>query len=77
MNHEEYRALRHEIAEQYGRLIRWQLRRMRIKWAKPRTYRLPREARALRSLLNEARAAGVDTGEAAPGASRRRRKGNR
>jgi hypothetical protein len=47
----------HKIRDALVRLTRWKLRDMRRRWTRPRTYRLPKEARALKSLLRETQAA--------------------
>ena len=41
------------------RLTLWKLRDMRRRWPRPRLSRLPAQARALRSVVREAQAAGL------------------
>jgi hypothetical protein len=59
MSGERLNKQKAKIADTMARIIRMQLRRMRAGIAKPRTYRLPKEARALKSLLAETQAAGI------------------
>jgi hypothetical protein len=47
------------MAEGLGCLTLWKLRDMRRLWPRPRAMRLPKQARALKSLLAEARSAGL------------------
>lgn len=62
---------RREIAERMARLTLWKLRDMRRTWHRPRTRRLPKEARALKSLMREAQAVGLVPPEPAPSLGRR------
>jgi len=50
---------RRKMADRMARLTLWKLRDMRRSWPRPRTLRLPKQARALKSLLREAQAAGL------------------
>ena len=57
---------RRKMAKGLARLTLWKLRDMRRGWPRPRKLRLPKEARALKSLLAEAQAAGLVPPEPAP-----------
>jgi hypothetical protein len=57
---------RREIAERMERLTLWKLRDMRRTWHRPRTLRLGKEARALKSLVREAQAVGLVPPQPAP-----------
>jgi hypothetical protein len=48
-----------EMAERIARITLWKLRDMRRRLHRPRTYRLPKEARTLKSLIAEAQAVGL------------------
>lgn len=56
MDNEAMGEARAKMAARIARLTLWKLRDMRRRWTRPRTYRLPKEARALKSLLAEAQA---------------------
>ena len=58
---------RRKMADPMARLTLWKLRDM----AHPRTLRLPKQARALKSLLREAQAAGLLPPQPAPQQGRR------
>jgi len=70
MSPDELDRLRGKMASDLATLIRRKLRDMRCRIGKPRAYRLPKQARMLKSLLAEARDA-APAARAAP--SRRRR----
>jgi hypothetical protein len=55
MNYPQLDTLRRRIAAQHGRLILWKLRDMRR--TRRRSRRLPKEERALKALIADARAA--------------------
>jgi hypothetical protein len=61
-----------EIGTRMLRLTLWKLRDMRRSWPRPRTLRLPAQARALRSVVREAQAAGLIPPQPAPHQPRRR-----
>lgn len=63
---------RRKMANRIARLTLWKLRDMRRSWPRPRTLRLPKQARALKSLLAEAQAAGLLPPQPAPQQGRRR-----
>ena len=69
---EDVHAARRKIHDRLARLTLWKLRDMRRRWTRPRARRLPKEARALKSLLAEAQAAGL-VPPAPPAKGRRRR----
>ena len=50
---------RRKMAKRQAHMILWKLRDMRRRLHRPRTSRLPKEARALKSVLAEAQAAGL------------------
>jgi hypothetical protein len=50
---------RRKMAKGLARLTLWKLRDLRRGWPRPRKLRLPKEARALKSVLAEAQAAGL------------------
>lgn len=51
--------VRRKIAKGQAHLILWKMRDMRRRMHRPRTARLPKEVRALQSMMAEARAAGL------------------
>jgi hypothetical protein len=63
---------RRKMADRLARLTLWKLRDMRRTWTRPRTLRLPKQARALKSLLAEAQAAGLLPPQPAQQQARRR-----
>ena len=58
MTDDEIQEQRRKVRDGLMRLTRWKLRDMRRRWTRPRARRLQKEARALKSLLAEACAAG-------------------
>ena len=73
MSDEQLAEARRKMASIYARLILRQMRSMLATSPKPRHSRLPKEARALKSIVAEARALGVVPPEA-PASPRRRRR---
>jgi hypothetical protein len=59
MSSEELNRQRMKMAGAMARVARLQLRKVLRGMAKPRTYRLKKEARVLKSLIADARAAGI------------------
>ena len=72
MSDEGIDQARRKMADRIARLTLWKLRDMRRSWPRPRTLRLPKQARALKSLLGEVHAAGLVAPEP-PAKGRRRR----
>jgi hypothetical protein len=62
MTDEQLRKAQRKIRDGLALLARRKLRDMRRRAMRPRTYRLPKEARILKSLIAEARAAGTGDG---------------
>ena len=56
---EEIAEAKQKVAKRMARLTLWKLRDMRRSWTRPRRLRLPKQARALKSLIAEAQAAGL------------------
>ena len=56
---EEIAEAKQKVAKRMARLTVWKLRDMRRTWTRPRRLRLPKQARALQSLIREAQAAGL------------------
>jgi hypothetical protein len=50
---------RRKMAKRMAHMTLWKLRDMRRRLTRPRTLRLPKQARALKSLLREAQAPGL------------------
>ncbi len=71
MDNEAMNQARRKIADRLARLTLWKLRDMRRAWPRPRTLRLPKQARVLKSLLAEAQAAGLLPPQPAPQQGRR------
>jgi hypothetical protein len=71
LSEEQFAKVRLKVASSFARLSIRKLREMHAKFPKPRLFRLPKEARALKSLVAEARAAGLV--QPASGTTRRRR----
>ncbi|MTD93533.1 hypothetical protein GIW81_04195 [Hyphomicrobium sp. xq] len=71
MTDEQHAKARRKMASIYARLILRNLRDLHARSPKPRHSRLPKEARALKSIVAEARAMGLVPPE--PPASPRRR----
>ena len=69
----EIAAAKQKIAKRLARLTLWKLRDMRRTWPRPRRLRLPKQARALRSVVREAQAAGLVAMPEPGGGSRQRR----
>ena len=59
MDDEAIAAAKRKIGGRMLRLTLWKLRDMRRTWTRPRKLRLLKQARALKSLLREAQAAGL------------------
>jgi hypothetical protein len=59
MTDEEIFKMQRDVRVGLARLAKRKLRDMRARLTRPRVYRLPKEARVLKSLVAEARAAGV------------------
>jgi hypothetical protein len=53
LSDEEYFEARRELRDKLLRLARWKLRETRRRWTSQRARRLPKQARALKSLLAE------------------------
>ena len=70
---DEVAKMRREMGRRLGRLILWKLRDQRRLWPRPRLVRLPAQARALRSVVREAQAAGLVPMPQRGGGSRHRR----
>jgi len=60
MSDEEFRQTQRQIRDGLARLTRRKLRHMRARMTKPRTYRLPKAARALKSIVAEAKILGCE-----------------
>jgi hypothetical protein len=56
---DEMAAMRRKMARIWGRLILRNMRDLSRRWPQPRLSRLPAQARALRSVVREAQAAGL------------------
>ncbi len=56
---EEVAAAKQKMATRMAQLTLWKLRDMRRTWTRPRRLRLPKQARALKSLIREAQAVGL------------------
>ena len=68
MSDEQFRKARRKVRDAMLRLARWKLREMRDKYiGRPRTTRLAKEARALKSLLRHAEGARERNAEGARG----------
>jgi hypothetical protein len=72
MSDEQHAKARRKMGSIYARLILRKMREMQAKFPKPRQSRLPKEARALKSIVAEARALGLVPPEPAPPPRRRR-----
>jgi len=72
MSDQQLAKARRKMGSIYARLILRQMRAMKATFPKPRHSRLPKEARALKSIVAEARALGLVPPEP-PAAPRRRR----
>ena len=70
---DEIAGMRRKMAKRMARLALWKLRDMRRTWRRPRVLRLPVQARALRSVVREAQAAGLVPMPERGGGSRHRR----
>jgi hypothetical protein len=66
-----YAQVRRKMAKKQAHMILWKLRDMRRRLTRPRTSRLAKEARALKSLLAEVQAAGLLPPDPAPQQQRR------
>lgn len=73
MDNDQIDRARRKMADRMARLTLWKLRDMRRTWRRPRIRRLPKQARALKSLLAEAQAAGLLPPQPAPQQGRRSR----
>ena len=74
MDNDQIGQARRKMADRIARLTLWKLRDMRRTWRRPRILRLPKQARALKSLLAEAQAAGLLPPQPAPDKGRRRQR---
>lgn len=71
INSEELDKQKRKIAGCLARMALWKTRDMRRRLHRPRTLRLPREARTLKSLIREAQAVGLVPPQPAPPPGRR------
>ena len=65
---------RQKIAKRLARLTLWKLRDMRRRLHRPRTFRLPMQARMLKSVVAEAHAPGLVPAPPEPGGGSRQRR---
>lgn len=59
LSDEEYFEARRDLRDKLLRLARWKVRETRRRWTSQRARRLPKEARALRSLVAELQAKAI------------------